>query len=546
MNNNTPRIEMTRLTAHSLPDHHTKLLLSIEAAASRIGVSTATIRNWVKAGHLKPASSRPVLFRQEEVSRLSDAIKSGDIARLRIRANKTISKTTYIPTEYANDTIDIELVESIVKLVQREVMDIGIALFIITMRMLELHEEVRHSGSHELSDITSFQSWKRHSVKSEMYDWYATLHRSEITNKYMGLFAHIKRATGDDVIGLIYQALNHEGDKSTKGSYYTPLKVVKDSLRSKSGETSSFLDPCCGTGQYLICAAKVLGLPLKNIYGFDNDEVATRIARINLLLAFPSTDIRPNVECVNTITELATGELLCPTNNLLGSIDFVATNPPWGAYKNKQLPSNLANGIRSNEAFSLFLAKSLKLLRDGGALSFILPESILKIRIHADVRELILKQAHIVRISKLGRQFSGVFTAAIRLDLVKGFPQKGALVSIEENGKSHEIEQSRFLSNEYFAFDVNVTGTEDQLLKKLYERDFVTLKGNSEWALGIVTGNNSEFVNNEPSPQMEPVYKGSDVAKYHLGKPSAYILFTPEKFQQVAKTGLYRASEKLI
>ncbi len=536
---------MTRLTPHTFSDNR-NTSLSVETAATYIGVSTATIRNWVKAGHLKPTSSRPILFQQNELSRLKDAIKSGDVARLRIRANKTKSSTTSIPTEYANNTSDIELVDYIVTSVQRERIDTCIVIFIITIRILELHGEVRHFASRDLSDITSFHSWKRQSVKDEMYEWHSTLHASKFTNEYVDIYNHIKYATSDDIIGFIYQALNHEGDKSTRGSYYTPLKVVTDSLSSKRGAVSSFLDPCCGAGQYLVRAAKVLGLPLRNIYGFDNDEVATRIARINLLLAFPSTDIRPNIECINAITELATGELLCPTNNLLGSFDFVATNPPWGAYKNKQLPSHLANGIRSNEAFSLFIAKSIHLLRDGGTLSFILPESILKIRVHGDVREIILKQTRIVRILKLGRQFSGVFTAAIRLDLVKGIPPKGALVSIEEGSRVHEIEQSRFLSNEYFAFEINVTRTEDRILKKLYANDFVTLRGNAEWALGIVTGNNKEFVSDRPAHKMEPIYKGSDVLGYNLNNPSRYIMFTPEKFQQVAKTELYRAREKLV
>jgi len=521
--------------------------LSVESAASHIGVSTATIRNWVKAGHLTAVTNRPLLFKEEEVLRLKGALNSGEVARLRARANKSTSSATFIPTEYADNPSVVEIVNSIATTFHREKLEIRASLFLVSLRVLELCGEVTRVQSPDIFDLKSFHLWKRQSMKDEIYDWHATLTIADQLNaKYYYLYYSLNRLTRGDVIGLIYQALKREGDKSTKGSYYTPSKVVTDSLSYQRRVASSFLDPCCGTGQYLVIAANVLQLPLQNIYGFDNDELAARIARINLLLAFPSANYRPNVDCVNSITELATGGLLCSTNHFVGRVDFVATNPPWGVYKNRQLPACLTNGIRSNEAFSLFLAKSIKLLKDGGALSFILPESILNIRVHADIRELILKQTRILRISKLGRQFSGVFTPVIRLDLLKGVPPKGSLVTIEENGSSHEVDQERFSTNRHYAFHVNITETEDQVLRKIHAVDCITLKGNAEWALGVVTGNNKEFVRARPEGQMEAVYKGSDIVKYGLRTPNSYLLFTPEKFQQTAKVELYRAPEKLI
>ena len=72
------------------------------------------------------------------------------------------------------------------------------------------------------------------------------------------------------------------------------------------------------------------------------------------------------------------------------------------------------------------------------------------------------------------------------------------------------------------------------------------LKDNAEFALGIVTGNNSKYVSNEKRADNEPVLKGSDIKKFYYNEPESYIVFKPRSFQQVAPTKLYRAKEKLF
>jgi N-6 DNA Methylase len=327
--------------------------ISIQSFASQLGVSVATIRNWIKAGIV------PTNFRETDVLRLQEALNSGQIARLRTRANKTTSKSVNIPTEYASHPSQVELVESISSIVHRENIAIKVTLFVLALRVLELRNELTWTGQAKgIFDLHLRQSWKRTALKNEILDWSASLPIVQPNGfDFDNLYYAMKDSTETDILGLVYQALNREGHKSTKGSYYTPPRIVKESLETQKGLATTFLDPCCGTGQYLLGAANVLGLPLQAIAGFDNDEIATRIARINLLLAFPSSDERPNVECLNTITDAANGNLPCATSALMGGIDFIATNPPWGAYKNVQLPRHITGDIKSNEAFSLFLAR---------------------------------------------------------------------------------------------------------------------------------------------------------------------------------------------
>ena len=133
---------------------------------------------------------------------------------------------------------------------------------------------------------------------------------------------------------------------------------------------------------------------------------------------------------------------------------------------------------------------------------------ILKIRIHSDIRALILKETRILRIAHLGRPFYGVFTPVIRLDLQKCVSAEQSSIVIEGPDGPHIVEQERFRSNKHFAFDANVMEGEDDILTRLHAAKFVTLKGHADWALGIVTGNNKAFVSHEPSGSMRKLSRG--------------------------------------
>lgn len=45
----------------------------------------------------------------------------------------------------------------------------------------------------------------------------------------------------------------------------------------------------------------------------------------------------------------------------------------------------------------------------------------------------------------------------------------------------------------------------------------------SEWALGIVTGNNKNKVFSDYKKGLEPVYTGKEVLPYKLGEPNKFI-----------------------
>ena len=88
----------------------------------------------------------------------------------------------------------------------------------------------------------------------------------------------------------------YEGKKSQSGSYYTPSNKVNDITKDYVKKDSKVLDPCCGTGQFLLAFADIVENPL-NIYGIDCDKTAVRIARLNVLIRFKNKNFIPNIFC---------------------------------------------------------------------------------------------------------------------------------------------------------------------------------------------------------------------------------------------------------
>ncbi|MFI4940197.1 MAG: TaqI-like C-terminal specificity domain-containing protein [Burkholderiales bacterium] len=536
---------MTRKLLQRMPDIDEIQHLSLDRAAEMMAVSSATIRNWAKAGHIEPVSAHPLLFSEESVSSLQDKINSGSFGRLKTRANKARAVNNFLPEEYAGNPDLIAHISSLVAIVKDDALESEAVIFLAALRLLELNDEVRKESNSDPFNLDAYAGWARQSVKLAMHAWRSSLPVFRENIRYNHLYALFEPHDADDFLGLLYQSIVIVGNKSAQGSYYTPSKLVEEALSHIDVPIKAFLDPCCGSGKYLLMAAKKFRLAPENIVGFDCDKIAANIARINVLMAFKNQDFSPNIFCMDALSESATESFFVQTGGLAGKIDAIATNPPWGAYKNAASKGTFSEKIKSGETFSLFLEKSIRLLRTGGRLSFLLPESILKIKIHADIRELILSKTRISKITMLGRQFTGVYTPVICLDLIKE-EGAGSFVSVERKGNTDCIAQDRFMNNAYFAFDVDTESRDEALLNKLFSVRHATLLHNAEWALGIVTGDNKKWVLESNERGAEAVLRGSEVHPYYLEEPKSFIRFTPGVFQQMAPERYFRAPEKLV
>ena len=348
----------------------------------------------------------------------------------------------------------------------------------------------------------------------------------------------IWRSDGD-VLGFVYQSLMTEGERNISGQYYTSRDVVEYILGGKTlADDETFLDPCCGSGAFLLGVAT--NNP-SNLYGFDINPVAVMIASANLLVKYHDKEFTPNVFCIDYLKGTSHHDKMMMS--LPKKFDNIYTNPPWGGDKEgvylRRYPS-----IKSKERASMVVAESLSRLNEGGILYFLLPSSLLKIKIHSDIRKKILSEATIEKIDLYKNRFDGVFTdffsirirlePAVRQEYVVTSEKGAVVVSLSERARVSGV-----IAVEVF------DEIELSIINKMESccHDNLT---HSQWALGIVTGDNRRKVRKESGEGLEAVYEGKHVEPFKLKEKSSYIFFEPSDFQQCSREEYFRAPEKLI
>lgn len=554
--------------------------LQLKEVAELLSVSAATVRNWIKSGKINIIrQGRSSLFDEQEILKIKKEIQSGVSHRLKSRRNKKAVEGTYIPTEYVNSEEYVRLAECILEIVNECTQEINPNLVLLEVVLALFLNQGRLTCSPEFSmlSLTELAVQDRlHlgryvDIVNSLYDL-----NEEISTQQLVILRQIRQLNirfipGDDLLGLMYMSISNLGERKSNGSYYTPSKIV-DLLVYQSLDSLSdlsfpkIIDPCCGSGNFLIKLFLALksrllerGLSINEaekhllqdcLSAYDLDKTAVALARINLelLCECPNDNSIPiKIECRNTLENY--GHLFSQTDT--EAFDLVIGNPPWG-YSFTQEEINLYNNQfitsqASLESFSLFLEYGLSILKPDAILSYVLPEALLNVQLHTPIRKILLEKTQILHIHLLGQQFSKVFAPALTLTVKNSINRSNHEILVEWDKAVQSIPQQRFYENEMYIFNVKASNLENGIINHMKSLSGVKfLKGNAEFALGIVTGNNKEWVLSQPSPVSEHILKGNDVFKYSFYPSENYIIFEPQKFQQVAPEKLYRAPEKLV
>jgi site-specific DNA-methyltransferase (adenine-specific) len=341
-------------------------------------------------------------------------------------------------------------------------------------------------------------------------------------------------------IGEEYEKLLSNSYRNKEGIYYTPSWIIEDMFRNlQIDEGFIFLDPCCGSGNFVVEAIK-RGVAPENVYGFDVDENAVSITKQRIMKEF-------GVDAVNVkVGDFLNEAYLLKSKKV--SFDMIFTNPPWGKKIDKADKEKFAALYAcgsSLDTTSLFFGASLSLLSKDGYLGFLIQEAFFNITTFEDIRRKVTAKK-ILRLVDYGKAFKGLITKAQAVIIKNTNVTADDSIECSVNGVAYSRSLESFIKNPKRIFNFWSNENDAHVINKLYSVAHTTLSSNANWALGVVTGNNEKYCSDVCKEGYVPIYKGADITKGGLKEAGTFILNDFSNFQQVAPIEMYKAKEKII
>lgn len=288
--------------------------------------------------------------------------------------------------------------------------------------------------------------------------------------------------TDKDVVGEAFETFAESKLVGDKGEFFTPREIVKTAIKILDPEPEkTIVDPACGSGGFLIYALehiwqkmekdkKYKGSPdfdnlkkrvaEKCFYGIDKEIDLVKIAKAYMSII---GDGRSKIVQENTLHSLEDfqpkpKELFIDEDGKLKQFDYVTTNPPFGS-KNKVAEEDSrhfdlghvwkridGNWIKTEKARKtepqvLFIERCLQLLKNGGKMAIVLPETYLHSPNTKYVLDYMKKDNNFIAIIDLAhntfRPYCNAKTCLIILQ--KGTPQQDKIVMgvAEQIGHDH-------------------------------------------------------------------------------------------------------------
>ena len=311
-------------------------------------------------------------------------------------------------------------------------------------------------------------------------------------------------------------------------SYYTESEDITSYMASKMGISANdiILEPSAGEGTFI---DEIIKRKVKvRIDALDINEVA--ISKMHQKYSsIPDVNIRHADTLFDEILDdYANSEIWLKNTDILldkqldlfssqgGHYDKVIGNPPYGAWqdlKKRDLLKKKYVGQYVKETYTLFLLRSLSVLRNGGRLSFIIPDTFLFLNMHEKLRKILLTNTKIEEIlifpSKFfpGVSFGYSNLSIITLEkcdredalentvrIIKGFNSSAEFESVlrnkfENHHRIYELKQLDIYTTEKSRFilaDDEVSTMIDASDKKLGDMASIVT--------GFYSGNNKKFI----------------------------------------------------
>lgn len=247
-----------------------------------------------------------------------------------------------------------------------------------------------------------------------------------------------------DVKGRAYEEIVGSNLRGDRGEFFTPRNICEMAVAMLDpGEDDLVLDPCCGTGGFLITAMnhvtnhkirpaveqkvgkkterihdmvkeRMTKFAAKFIVGIDFNPELVKATKMNMVM---NNDGAGGLFQANSLENPAVWADGLRARNLMGRVDLLFTNPPFGSkipitdpaileqydlghtwsYDKATDQWEMQQGtLKSQPPEILFIERCVKFLRSGGRCAIVLPDGILGSPGLGYVREWILRHTRVL------------------------------------------------------------------------------------------------------------------------------------------------------
>jgi len=242
-----------------------------------------------------------------------------------------------------------------------------------------------------------------------------------------------------------------------------------------------------------------------------------------------------------------------------GGFDCVIGNPPWVFGGGLDIEQNEKGYFQTHyksakgkvNLFAIFLEKAASRVRQGGLVSFIVPNTLLRVTSYTHAREFLLSNYQITEIADLGTAvFVDVTMSSIIITLRALTPMKNDVVI--KRGLIEEVErtpQQAFVDND-FVMNIFSSPADNKISSQLKKVSTSLGELCKELIFGVViTKNFDNLVFEKKKRDLKPFVEGRDIARYTTPTNTRFLLYdrkllhrprTPEVFEVPAKIMIQR------
>lgn len=374
-------------------------LITLTEAATFLGVSKATLRNWDNDGKLVAVRNPINGYRQYDMESLiklknemtgqenslkkqNDELKSEEAKAIKRAVNKL---HCIIRDSDANSNI-VTRFDEISKL-----------LFVRLMSGRDIFEGFEQKDTLYSSKIQEEYRRLLNESGRKIPKSYLKINLDADTIRLCGkeLYSLLIDDCQCDIKGLAYEdTIRGTFDKSDNQQYFTPYQIVDFMVKAlKPFLKGTVCDPACGTAGFL---TKVNDYADVKLLGFEVDERLAWVSTLNLYIH--------GADDFETYFMSNGGSLGSEADSYYESIDVILTNPPFGSdYTDRKILDKYVLGKDKNSRRRgiLFIEQSWNLLKKDGILAIIIDQGVLNSKTNMDVREYIFSHFEIMGVIDL-------------------------------------------------------------------------------------------------------------------------------------------------